>query len=173
MIIDIPFTQSLFLDSPKKCGPKCMGFYLSCSKKQYTDSWAVEVEAELRIINYKDSSQTLKRKISPLFYSHRRYHGYRDFIQWTELTDPENGFIRNDTVTFEIEVIVNKPKNDGSIFTDRIDKLENELNDLKDSCKKCNKLDNPQQILICDKCEHGWHVYCLTPPLDVIPEGDF
>ena len=103
-----------------------MGFYLACNKRNYTASWTVEVEAELRIINYKDNSQTLKRKISPLFYTQRRYHGYRDFIQWSEMTNPGNGFLdQNDTVTFEIELIVNEPKNDAWPLVDRIDKLEN------------------------------------------------
>lgn len=26
-------------------------------------------------------------------------------------------------------------------------------------------------MLLCDNCDNGWHTYCLTPPLDEVPEG--
>lgn len=27
-------------------------------------------------------------------------------------------------------------------------------------------------MLLCDSCPHAWHIYCLTPPLPVVPAGD-
>jgi remodeling and spacing factor 1 len=41
------------------------------------------------------------------------------------------------------------------------------------ACKKCNKSDHPEWILLCDKCDVGWHASCLRPPLMVVPEGDW
>jgi len=41
------------------------------------------------------------------------------------------------------------------------------------ACKKCGKSDHPEWILLCDKCDIGWHASCLRPPLMVIPEGDW
>ncbi|XP_030760459.1 remodeling and spacing factor 1 [Sitophilus oryzae] len=40
-------------------------------------------------------------------------------------------------------------------------------------CQKCGKFDHPEWILLCDKCDNGWHCSCLRPPLLVIPEGDW
>nr|CAH7761634.1 unnamed protein product [Callosobruchus chinensis] len=40
-------------------------------------------------------------------------------------------------------------------------------------CQKCGKSDHPEWILLCDKCENGWHCSCLRPPLLSIPEGDW
>ncbi|CAH1126968.1 unnamed protein product [Ceutorhynchus assimilis] len=40
-------------------------------------------------------------------------------------------------------------------------------------CQKCIKSDHPEWILLCDKCDSGWHCSCLRPPLLVIPEGDW
>merc|ERR1712083_422409 len=40
-------------------------------------------------------------------------------------------------------------------------------------CKKCGKSDNPEWMLLCDKCDAGWHASCLRPALMVIPEGDW
>ncbi|XP_060524029.1 remodeling and spacing factor 1-like [Cylas formicarius] len=40
-------------------------------------------------------------------------------------------------------------------------------------CQKCGKSDHPEWILLCDKCDNGWHCSCLRPPLLVIPEGEW
>ena len=41
------------------------------------------------------------------------------------------------------------------------------------ACKKCGKGDQPEWILLCDKCDAGYHASCLRPTLMVIPEGDW
>ncbi|CAH1176306.1 unnamed protein product [Phaedon cochleariae] len=40
-------------------------------------------------------------------------------------------------------------------------------------CQKCGKSDHPEMVLLCDKCDNGWHCSCLRPPLLSIPEGDW
>lgn len=41
------------------------------------------------------------------------------------------------------------------------------------ACQKCNKHDHPEWILLCDKCDKGYHCSCLIPMLFIIPEGDW
>ena len=50
---------------------------------------------------------------------------------------------------------------------------EEEEEEIEFSCKKCGKSDNPEWMLLCDKCDAGWHASCLRPALMVIPEGDW
>ncbi|XP_046396168.1 uncharacterized protein LOC124163357 isoform X2 [Ischnura elegans] len=52
------------------------------------------------------------------------------------------------------------------------DEEEEELLD-RHSCQKCGQRDHPEWILLCDKCDSGWHCSCLRPPLFLIPEGDW
>ncbi|KFM72165.1 Remodeling and spacing factor 1, partial [Stegodyphus mimosarum] len=40
-------------------------------------------------------------------------------------------------------------------------------------CSKCGKYDRPEWILLCDKCDNGYHTSCLIPPLMLIPDGDW
>ncbi|CAG5136604.1 unnamed protein product [Candidula unifasciata] len=40
-------------------------------------------------------------------------------------------------------------------------------------CVKCGKYDHPEMILLCDKCDAGYHTACLRPPLMLIPDGDW
>ncbi|XP_050305375.1 remodeling and spacing factor 1 [Anthonomus grandis grandis] len=56
----------------------------------------------------------------------------------------------------------------------RTAKKESDAEDVDDfPCQKCNKSDHPELILLCDKCDNGWHCSCLRPPLLGIPEGDW
>lgn len=41
------------------------------------------------------------------------------------------------------------------------------------ACQKCGKNDHPEWILLCDKCDKGYHCSCLIPVLFVIPEGSW
>ena len=45
--------------------------------------------------------------------------------------------------------------------------------DVDFACKKCATSDHPDWILLCDKCDDGWHASCLRPALMVIPEGNW
>ncbi|KAL5004220.1 hypothetical protein ScPMuIL_017676 [Solemya velum] len=40
-------------------------------------------------------------------------------------------------------------------------------------CCKCLKYEHPEWILLCDKCDAGYHTACLRPPLMIIPDGDW
>ena len=40
-------------------------------------------------------------------------------------------------------------------------------------CEICGKGDDEDLIIICDKCNKGFHLYCLTPILPSVPSGDW
>ncbi|CAG7825778.1 unnamed protein product [Allacma fusca] len=40
-------------------------------------------------------------------------------------------------------------------------------------CSICGTSDNDDQLLFCDDCDRGYHMYCLAPPLDAPPEGSW
>uniref|UniRef100_A0A1X7UY15 DNA-directed RNA polymerases I and III subunit RPAC1 n=1 Tax=Amphimedon queenslandica TaxID=400682 RepID=A0A1X7UY15_AMPQE len=41
------------------------------------------------------------------------------------------------------------------------------------SCSLCGKSDNDDQLLFCDDCDRGYHMYCLKPPMKEAPEGSW
>ncbi|BFZ03245.1 hypothetical protein BsWGS_06285 [Bradybaena similaris] len=41
------------------------------------------------------------------------------------------------------------------------------------SCGLCGTSDNDEQLLFCDDCDRGYHMYCLNPPLSEPPEGSW
>ena len=40
-------------------------------------------------------------------------------------------------------------------------------------CMRCRRLDDDEQMILCDGCDSGYHTFCLDPPLKSIPEGDW
>lgn len=42
-----------------------------------------------------------------------------------------------------------------------------------DYCELCKKDDDAPNMLLCDDCDKGYHLYCLSPPLKAVPKGDW
>ncbi|XP_063046147.1 D4, zinc and double PHD fingers family 2, like isoform X2 [Engraulis encrasicolus] len=40
-------------------------------------------------------------------------------------------------------------------------------------CNVCGTSENDDQLLFCDDCDRGYHMYCLTPPMSDPPEGSW
>ena len=44
---------------------------------------------------------------------------------------------------------------------------------INEGCLKCGKDDDHSHLLLCEVCNDECHTYCLDPPLNYVPEGDF
>jgi hypothetical protein len=44
---------------------------------------------------------------------------------------------------------------------------------VKMKCEMCDSASNDDQMLLCDGCDRGYHMYCLPVPLTAVPEGDW
>eukprot|EP01052_Picozoa_sp_SAG31_P009439 SAG31_NODE_496_length_14862_cov_9.280837_5_plen_156_part_00 len=40
-------------------------------------------------------------------------------------------------------------------------------------CEHCNKPDGAARMVICDGCNTGHHLHCITPPLPAVPTGSW
>jgi len=39
-------------------------------------------------------------------------------------------------------------------------------------CDKCGDKKDPEKTILCDECNQAWHLYCLNPPLETVPDDD-
>ncbi|KAI9262682.1 hypothetical protein BY458DRAFT_515088 [Sporodiniella umbellata] len=46
-------------------------------------------------------------------------------------------------------------------------------NDVNDTCEICLKSQDEANLLLCDGCNRGYHLYCLTPALNSVPKTDW
>lgn len=42
-----------------------------------------------------------------------------------------------------------------------------------EGCKVCHQDNDHENLLLCEACNDEYHTYCLNPPLQSVPEGDF
>jgi hypothetical protein len=40
-------------------------------------------------------------------------------------------------------------------------------------CEKCSGGHCEDKIILCDRCDKGWHMFCVSPPLDNVPDGEW
>ena len=70
--------------------------------------------------------------------------------------------IRDGFVSFEAQILVEKPTENVKALTDRIYQLEAENYKLKETCKGCHlDVGHPDSILLCDGCDMGWPAHGL------------
>lgn len=45
----------------------------------------------------------------------------------------------------------------------------------EECCQVCKSPDNADKMLLCDRCDAGYHIYCLAPPIapEDIPETNW
>ncbi|KAJ1260901.1 hypothetical protein BS78_10G267700 [Paspalum vaginatum] len=55
--------------------------------------------------------------------------------------------------------------------SDHADIVANE--EVDQICEQCSSGLHGNVMLLCDRCDKGWHLYCLSPPLDRVPPGNW
>ena len=44
---------------------------------------------------------------------------------------------------------------------------------MSQACETCGSSDNAHELLLCDACNKGYRLKCLSPKMDAVPEGDW
>ncbi|XP_039250350.2 uncharacterized protein LOC120328032 [Styela clava] len=73
----------------------------------------------------------------------------------------------------DFEYVEKKKSSSGSHRTERVKEepkkeVKRVIND-DTPCMKCGLFSHPETILLCDGCDKGHHMACLTPPLMIVP----
>lgn len=60
------------------------------------------------------------------------------------------------------------------VFVSKIEpKVDLEKDDDLAWCLVCRSSEREEVMLLCDRCDASIHTYCLRPPLEHVPEGDW
>ncbi|XP_013142976.1 PREDICTED: ubiquitin carboxyl-terminal hydrolase 7 [Papilio polytes] len=95
--------------SPDRQQQKSLGFFLQCNGESESSSWSCYAMAELRLISQKPDAEPFYRKIQHLFYSKENDWGFSHFMSWSDVLDPEKGYIKDDSITLEVHVTAEAP----------------------------------------------------------------
>ena len=67
--------------------------------------------------------------------------------------------VRDEQVTVRTEVVI-RIKNPALKYSHTL-------------CEECGRGDSAAEMLLCDECDRGFHMFCLSPILVTIPPGDW
>ncbi|GFS37147.1 transcription factor jumonji (jmjC) domain-containing protein [Actinidia rufa] len=56
---------------------------------------------------------------------------------------------------------------------ERVKACKMEEEELDQICEQCRSGLHGEVMLLCDRCNKGWHIYCLSPPLKRVPPGNW
>ncbi|XP_039289930.1 ubiquitin carboxyl-terminal hydrolase 7 isoform X2 [Nilaparvata lugens] len=88
---------------------KSLGFFLQCNGESESSTWSCFANAELKILAQKEGCDNFSRKIQHLFYYKENDWGFSHFMTWSEVMDPDKGYIEDDAITLEVHVNADAP----------------------------------------------------------------
>lgn len=81
---------------------RSLGFFLQCNGDSESTSWSCYAVAELRLLSVKEGQEPFSRKIQHLFYNKENDWGFSHFMLWSDVLDPDKGYIKDDKITLEV-----------------------------------------------------------------------
>ena len=82
---------------------KYVGCFVKCdSKSKSTTWWSCQAKVEVRMINHDDANKTISRKFCKFYDSERHQWGWKQFMEWNKVIEPDAGFLNNNTISFEL-----------------------------------------------------------------------
>ncbi|XP_071963374.1 ubiquitin carboxyl-terminal hydrolase 7-like [Antedon mediterranea] len=88
---------------------KSLGFFLQCNAECESPQWSCNAAADLTLKNRKKDKEDHVKRITHVFYNKENDWGFGHFISWTDLLDPERGFVVDDTIELEVKVFADAP----------------------------------------------------------------
>ncbi|XP_062529306.1 ubiquitin carboxyl-terminal hydrolase 7 isoform X3 [Bombyx mori] len=88
---------------------KALGVFLQCNGECSSPGWSCYGLGELKLLSYKPEGTHLCRKIHHMYHCKEDDWGFAHFIAWDDLMNPDNGFVKNDSITLEAHVIAEAP----------------------------------------------------------------
>ncbi|ELU07571.1 hypothetical protein CAPTEDRAFT_219914 [Capitella teleta] len=91
--------------------PKSLAVFVKC-KSDSSSTWSCKVSYELRLLKQKADGPSYTKMSTRIFEPNKSSWGYDPFISWDQLMDPENGYVKDDSIVIEVKLIEVAPNPD-------------------------------------------------------------
>ncbi|XP_063534017.1 ubiquitin carboxyl-terminal hydrolase 7-like isoform X2 [Cydia strobilella] len=95
--------------TPDRQQQKALGVFLQCNGESDSPGWSCYGLGELKLLTYNPDKEHLCRKLHHMYHCKEDDWGFGHFISWKELMNPDNGFVKDDSITIEAHVIAEAP----------------------------------------------------------------
>lgn len=87
---------------------KYFSVYIDCNPESESTLWSCDAVVEFRLISLKDGVPDFSRHFTNKFNYNSNNWGFPSFMEWTDILNPEKGYIRGDRVVVEAKITVQK-----------------------------------------------------------------
>jgi len=98
---------------------RTLGIFLYCHGKSDSSSWSCNVEAEFRLLSFRNEQDQYVRKMRHLFCNEEFNWGFPKFISWNVVVNPDNNFIEHDCIVLEVHIVELPQRNSVIILEER------------------------------------------------------
>ncbi|XP_063362143.1 ubiquitin carboxyl-terminal hydrolase 7-like isoform X2 [Cydia amplana] len=95
--------------TPERQQQKALGVFLQCNGESDAPGWSCYGLGELKLLTHKPDKEHLCRKLHHMYHCKEDDWGFGHFISWKDLLNPDNGFVKDDSITIEAHVIAEAP----------------------------------------------------------------
>ncbi|XP_050346295.1 ubiquitin carboxyl-terminal hydrolase 7-like isoform X1 [Nymphalis io] len=95
--------------TPDRQPQKALGIFLQCNGDCDSPGWSCYGLGELKLLSHKPDGEHLCRKLHHMYHCKEDDWGFAHFISWKNLIDPDNGFVKDDSITIEAHVVAEAP----------------------------------------------------------------
>lgn len=129
-----------------------------------------------RFISFaKKISECSKHVLSQLY----REHLY-DYEEYLNKLNRENqskhckvGYCDTKSVESSSAAVLHCRKRRKNLQGEKVEMVHSVQEELDQICEQCKSGLHGEVMLLCDRCNRGWHLYCLSPPLESVPLGNW
>ena len=83
---------------------KYVACYIKCDGQSKSTTWSCQAKVELTMINHDSAKRICIRRYDALFDSERPGLHWSKIMKWSKAIEPKAGFLKNNTVTFELKI---------------------------------------------------------------------
>ncbi|XP_026317623.1 ubiquitin carboxyl-terminal hydrolase 7-like isoform X3 [Hyposmocoma kahamanoa] len=95
--------------TPDRQQQKALGVFIQCNGDCDAPGWSCYGLGELKLISHKADGEHLIRKLHHMYHGKEDDWGFAHFISFKDLMDPDNGFVKDDSITIEVHILAEAP----------------------------------------------------------------
>ncbi|CAI5441504.1 unnamed protein product [Caenorhabditis angaria] len=111
MIANLPWRLAAKTEKTKRTSDvKFFSVYIDCNPESESTLWSCDAIVEFRLLSHKvDEGQVhFCRQFTNKFNFNSNNWGFPSFMEWSDITSNEKGYVKNDKVTVEARITVQK-----------------------------------------------------------------
>ncbi|XVE57876.1 hypothetical protein DITRI_Ditri04bG0125600 [Diplodiscus trichospermus] len=121
----------------------------------------------------KKISECAKHVLCQLYREHLYdYEGYYKRLNQQRVKSCKRGIYEEAKSENKVKVSSSKRRRKNSDH-EKVKLCKVEEEQLDQICEQCRSGLHGELMLLCDRCNKGWHIYCLSPPLKQVPPGNW